>query len=116
MPGELTRWKRGQSGNPTGRPRTKFLTEFLVQALQEPWADGRPAYHHLLEQLILQAHQGNSTLAKEIFERVEGKMPATEPEPAFSLSELTEEAEREANEYRPDERPAKEDQGDSGVA
>lgn len=34
--GNLTAWKPGQSGNPTGRPKRKPLTETLLAELSKP--------------------------------------------------------------------------------
>jgi hypothetical protein len=111
MPRELTQWKPGQSGNPNGRPRGRTLVERLRAAIQEPTTDGqREVADLIVEAWIAHTIRGSTGHLVEMLERLEGKVPNAEPEPAFSLSELTEEAEHDADEYRPDERP--DDAGD----
>lgn len=69
--GGETKFKPGVSGNPGGRPNGAVsLTTALKRKLRE-----RPDLaDQLLESYILQALQGNSSLAKEIWERVDGKV------------------------------------------
>lgn len=81
----LRMWKPGQSGNPNGRPKKKPITaryeHRLEQPLPEPdrkklclpkgatWGDAIAASQ------VLQARKGNVLAAKEITDRVEGKVP-----------------------------------------
>lgn len=80
------RWKPGQSGNPKGGPKGRFtsLTSLLrkvldeKQLLREPVPNGQTVAELFVEVLIKLALQGNSTIAKEIIDRIDGKQ-AVEP-------------------------------------
>src|SRR5207253_6863743 len=77
-------WKPGQSGNPGGRPKKKPITERYAANLEETvpeahrislklrkgatWADA------MTMALLLLAARGNIQAAKEITDRVEGKV------------------------------------------
>jgi hypothetical protein len=90
----LRPWRKGQTGNPKGRPKTKPLSDALKRQLAKKVpvdtlativlkAPGiaavigrRPTYADLLAfSLIQQGIQGNIAAAGRIFDRVEGKIP-----------------------------------------
>jgi Family of unknown function (DUF5681) len=80
-PAKITafRWKRGQSGNPKGRPRKESLTDILRAVLAEriPKAqDPRQSQlaHALIRNFVLEAIRTKDTaMFAEIFNRIEGK-------------------------------------------
>lgn len=67
----------GQSGNPAGRaPGSISLTRLLTSILEEPTKNGRRSKAEaLVRRVVKQAAHGNSALVKEVFERVDGKVP-----------------------------------------
>jgi hypothetical protein len=80
----LRPWKPGESGNPgggNGRPKGSVsLTKLIREALQrdelcgKKTPDGRPNAEWLVDRMIVLAMQGNATYAKEIIDRIDGKM------------------------------------------
>jgi hypothetical protein len=73
------RFKPGQSGNPKGRPRK--LTRMLEKALaakvpNDP--EKRNQARVLIDAFIQRAISGSDAAAKEIFERMDGKVPNKE--------------------------------------
>lgn len=79
--GNLTPFKPGQTGNPGGRPKGRSLTSILRQALDEVSIGGEiiplglTAGEYLVQTIINNATKGDATLAREIFQRVDGKVP-----------------------------------------
>jgi hypothetical protein len=77
--GTSTRWKKGQSANPGGRPKSRLLTEALRVRLAEAKADdpeGRTYAEVIAANLIaIACSQGSGavTAMGEIADRVEGK-------------------------------------------
>ena len=74
-------WKKGQSGNPKGRPKKgKRLTDIIEKYLpMVPEIDENPdgkTYQDLIaEALLIGAVKGNAVLIKEVLDRVDGKVP-----------------------------------------
>ena len=64
-------WKKGQSGNPGGRPKGSNLTARLRRALAEN--DGKLA-ELIVRRLIVEAGKGKFQHVKEIFDRVDGSV------------------------------------------
>lgn len=70
------KWKPGQSGNPAGRPKKKWLTEVAEELLEERLSDPefREAYKKAMwDKLISNRVVGAMTLDK-VWERTEGKV------------------------------------------
>jgi len=97
--GELTRWKPGQSGNPSGKKKRRGLTDILREALEADRLLGRPLAEIfgaaagdcstvadlLIESAIGHAvKKGDPRLFKEILDRIDGRAP----EPAPGSAEL----------------------------
>ena len=88
------RFRKGQSGNPRGRPRghsaplgRRDLLNALTQAAREPIAvtkDGRTIrttqIEALAQQLTRKALQGDMKAAKLLFDNIQALAPATEPD------------------------------------
>jgi hypothetical protein len=69
-------WKPGQSGNPGGRPKKKWLTEVVEELLEEKLQNEefRVAYKEAMwQRLMSQRVVGAMTLDK-VWERTEGKV------------------------------------------
>ncbi len=66
------RWKPGQSGNPSGRPKKKPLTEALQRVLAKLSDDERDI---LCKEMITKLASGDVAAFKEVADRVEGKVP-----------------------------------------
>ncbi len=69
------RFPKGQSGNPSGRPKLTRLTEALREQLAEtlPDAPERTVAEAIARTLIREAISGNVQAAREIADRTEGK-------------------------------------------
>jgi len=73
---EATQFKPGQSGNPSGRPRTAALSQALRQKLAERVegdALGRTVAQKLADNLIDKAMAGDPDVFRAIVDRVEGR-------------------------------------------
>ena len=73
-----TRWKKGQSGNPKGRPRSSILSDAMRAALAEaPPGEHDPNVQSyadaIARALIDKALAGDVAACKEIADRTEGK-------------------------------------------
>ena len=81
-------FRPGQSGNPTGRPRTRGLLNALKAKVQETAPDGRSIEEQLVDVLVDEALNGKNRLPalEEIFNRLEGRAHQT-----LAVSDLTEE-------------------------
>jgi hypothetical protein len=69
------RFKKGETGNPSGRPKLTKLTEALREQLTEemPSAPERTVAEAIARALIRMALSGNVQAAREIADRTEGK-------------------------------------------
>ncbi len=72
VPPVASRWKKGQSGNPKGRPRGTGLTD-AVRKLIASEHNGRPLVDILAERIIKEALSGKFPFTKEVWDRLEGK-------------------------------------------
>jgi Ni/Co efflux regulator RcnB len=74
--GNANAWKRGQSGNPAGRPKSITLSEAYRLQLAQPVPkdpEGR-TYAEVIARLVCnEAVNGNVAAAREIADRTEGK-------------------------------------------
>lgn len=61
-------WVKGQSGNPSGRPRSKPITDELKRIGEEG------GYEALAKKLFSKAIAGDVRAAQEVLNRVEGKV------------------------------------------
>ena len=79
LPPIETRWKKGESGNPRGRPKKKdSLTDALRELLQEACltdAEKRSWGELFVHSRLRQALKGDAMAAKEIWDRHDGKIP-----------------------------------------
>lgn len=93
----LKRWKKGQSGNPTGRPRgQRLLSRAYKHMLAQIEPDSEMTYAELIAygQIVSAAYKGNTAAAKEIADRTEGTSPQKiklEAEGSLSLQSLSDE-------------------------
>lgn len=75
-------WKKGQSGNPGGRPRNESLTARLRRVLAQEH-NGREIADLIAERIVKEALSGKFPFAKELLDRLEGvpgkEKPAHEP-------------------------------------
>src|SRR3984885_4013620 len=74
--GKPYRWKKGQSGNPSGRPKSKTLSDAYKSKLEEPVAndpEGRTWAELIAEAQVRDAVRGNVQAAREIADRTEGR-------------------------------------------
>jgi hypothetical protein len=66
-------FRPGQSGNPGGRPKGRTLTGILRE-LMEREHNGRPVIEILAERVLREALTGKFPFAKEVWDRVEGRV------------------------------------------
>jgi hypothetical protein len=82
LPPTETRWKKGTSGNPRGRPKKQdCLTQLLREEIQKicPADREKRKWKELIVRATLQlAMKGNATALKEVWERLDGKVLQTE--------------------------------------
>jgi hypothetical protein len=71
--GEATRWKPGQSGNPSGRPKKLHITDAIRAELEREGPDGIPNDEAIARVLVELARTGNMEAIREIADRTEGK-------------------------------------------
>src|SRR3984885_11025030 len=74
--GKPYRWKKGQSGNPSGRPKSKTLSDAYKSKLEELVPhdpEGRTWGEIVAEAQIRDAVRGNVQAAREIADRTEGR-------------------------------------------
>jgi hypothetical protein len=74
--GKPHQWKKGQSGNPLGRPKSKTLSDAYRSKLEEPVPndpEGRTWAELIAEAQIRDAVRGNVQAAREIAARTEGR-------------------------------------------
>tara|TARA_B100001123_G_scaffold199096_1_gene226374 strand:- start:430 stop:867 length:438 start_codon:yes stop_codon:yes gene_type:complete len=64
-------WKKGQSGNPKGRPKGRTLTDRLLKRLEQ---EGGEIADLLVDAWIREAKRGRFPQLKEILDRTEGKV------------------------------------------
>ncbi len=78
LPPVETRWKKGTSGNPRGRPKKQdCLTHLLREEIQKicPADREKRKWKELIVRATLQlAMKGNATALKEVWERLDGKV------------------------------------------
>jgi len=81
LPPAETRWKKGVSGNPSGRPKKKdSLTSLLKEEIKKicPADRQKRTWEELMVLATLQlAMKGNTAALKEVWERLDGKIPQT---------------------------------------
>ena len=70
-------WKKGQSGNPGGRPKNESMVSLLRRILEQEH-NGKALKELLAERLVKEALAGKFPFAKELLDRVEG-LPGKEP-------------------------------------
>jgi hypothetical protein len=76
--GKRHRFKKGQSGNVSGRPKYKCLSDAYRFQLEQPVPgdpEGRTWGQLLAEAMVRAAVKGNVHAAREVAERTEGKAP-----------------------------------------
>lgn len=69
----LRPWKRGQSGNPKGRPALPTLREALAEVMSEPTADMPSSLLAILRALRDRAVSGDVRAAEVLLDRAYGK-------------------------------------------
>jgi hypothetical protein len=96
-PSRKTRWRKGQSGNPSGKAadpeHERTVAETLRRLLHSrtlgatTLADGKPVIDALCEAMLKYALKGNAILIREILDRTEGRVPLPAPAPAADAGE-----------------------------
>ena len=76
------RFQPGRSGNPGGRRKSASLTAILREIFDAELPDGRTVAERFVEAMIARAMAGDSALIREIFNRVDGKVPDAPKAPA----------------------------------
>lgn len=80
-------WKKGQSGNPGGRPKGESITATLRRLLEQEH-NGKTIQEILAERVIREAISGKYSFAKELLDRVDGR-PAQKVELAAQEDLIT---------------------------
>lgn len=74
VPPVESQFKPGQSGNPSGRPKSKPFKEALLRALQAAGGD-RPKLDFVAAALFAKACEGDVSAIRELADRIDGKVP-----------------------------------------
>lgn len=74
-PSPATRFKKGQSGNPKGKPKMPDLKEAMARSLGETNKDGTTALDQIIQALRRKAAQGDVRAAELLLARGFGKVP-----------------------------------------
>lgn len=88
-------FKKGEAGNPNGRPKRKTISEQIRDLLQQEGKNGKTNLEELAEVIIKQAKKGRYPFIKEIFERMEGKVAdktqisGADGKPLFDVMDLS---------------------------
>lgn len=88
---EVTQFKKGQSGNPGGRPKsTEHIREVIKQMLSEPATEGsdKTRLHLILAKMANMAFNGNIKAAEVLFYYAYGKpgtMEGDQPDNNFTI-------------------------------
>lgn len=82
-------WKKGQSGNPKGRPKRKTITEAIYEKLQAcyPGIEDCTAMELLAERVVEFALVGSAQHFKEIIDRIDGPLKKPEGSESENLHE-----------------------------
>lgn len=68
----LKPFKKGQSGNPKGRPKKPDIDQIIIDALNDE-RNGTTAIEAIVRALIVKATKGDIKAAQELFDRLYGK-------------------------------------------
>ncbi len=70
-------WKPGESGNPNGRPsKAVSVTHYLHEVLAETNAEGKTHAELLARAMLKGGLKPDTNMAREILDRVEGRVPS----------------------------------------
>jgi len=69
---EAHQFKKGQSGNPKGRPKKPDIDQYLIDALNDE-RNGITAIEAIIKTLIAKAVKGDVRAAQELLDRLYGK-------------------------------------------
>jgi hypothetical protein len=105
---QAAQWKPGESGNAGGRPKKTPITDALRALIEEPYGGNQKRFKGLTNARVLaitmyeQAIAGDLGAAKEIADRVQGKVAIRQElsGPDGSAIPWTSYADRSANEQR----------------
>jgi hypothetical protein len=104
--GNLKPFKKGQSGNPGGRPKAEIcLTALLREALAEHDQDGkRTKARAVIDALVEQACEGKTAAIQQIFDRIDGILQPLETE-ALDIGALIGAVQQRADDRKRDRQP-----------
>lgn len=74
-PSPSTRFKPGQVANPGGKPKGRTLASYLREGLESLTKDGKTRAQVISEKLLELCEDGDRQAIKDVFDRIEGKVP-----------------------------------------
>ena len=66
-------WKKGESGNPKGRPKKELTIPHILREILNEEIDGKTRSEIIMQRVVQKAYDGDSWAVQFIADRTEGK-------------------------------------------
>lgn len=90
-PSPSTRFKPGNNANPGGKPKGRTLAFYLREGLESVGKDGKTRAQAIAEKLLDMCDEGDRQAIKDVFDRIDGKVPDKLVTEQIDVTKCTEE-------------------------